>query len=150
MPGTPRTLVRSGVALLDAVSAPLFRATGGNVGLGPTRLVELTTTGRRSGKPRTIFLTSYLRVADGYLVVGTHGGSKRQPDWYYNISADPHVTVTADGHTRSMRARITEGPERKRILTQLTLRGYGIPVLLAQLALARTRTIPLVVLEAPR
>ncbi|WP_366914423.1 nitroreductase family deazaflavin-dependent oxidoreductase [Nocardia sp.] len=89
MTGTPRALVRSGVALLDAVSAPLFRAAGGNVRVGPVGLVELTTVGRRSGQPRSVFLTSYMRVGEGYLVVGTHGAAVRQPDWFYNISADP-------------------------------------------------------------
>lgn len=40
-----------------------------------------------------------------------------------------------------------EGEERNRLLTKLALRGYGVPVLLAQWALSGTRTIPLVVLD---
>jgi deazaflavin-dependent oxidoreductase (nitroreductase family) len=71
-----------------------FRANDGQVG-GPftdARLLLLTTTGARSGRPHTTVL-GYYPDGERVLVVGSAGGGPKHPDWYHNLVADPAVTV---------------------------------------------------------
>lgn len=136
-------------ATMNGVAGPLFRLSGGHVRVGQIGLIELTTTGRRSGEPRTVLLTHYSRTPGEYVVVGTNSASSRQPAWYHNLSADPEVIVAADGRRRPMRAHIIDGAERRTLLRTYALRGYGIPALVISRALAPTRVVPLVALRNP-
>ena len=52
----------------------------------------LRTTGRRSGKTRTVSLV-YARDGDDYVVVASLGGSDQAPAWLHNVRADPQVGV---------------------------------------------------------
>lgn len=76
-------------------------------------IVFLTTTGRRSGMPRTLPLVA---VPDGELliVIASNYGQEQHPAWYHNLKADPRVTATLDGVAREMAARELEGEERDR------------------------------------
>ena len=61
-------------------------------GPGPVPTLLLTTKGRKSGKT-VIMPLIYGKVAQGYVIVASKGGAPKDPDWYYNLSADPHVDV---------------------------------------------------------
>lgn len=76
-------------------------------------IVFLTTTGRRSGMPRTLPLVA---VPDGDLliVIASNYGQQHHPAWYHNLKANPRVTATLDGVAREMAARELEGEERDR------------------------------------
>ncbi len=65
-----------------------FRAGGPIEGMHRERLVLLTTTGRRSGEPRTTPLM-FDRDGDDVLVIASNVGAPRHPDWYLNLEADP-------------------------------------------------------------
>lgn len=67
-------------------------------------LCYLTTTGRRSGEPRTVPL---LYVADGERVVlfGSNWGRRAHPAWVLNLEAEPACTVAIEAVERPMRAR---------------------------------------------
>jgi len=74
----------------------------------------LTTTGRKSGLPRTTPLI-YARDGDAYLVVASMGGAPQHPSWYRNLLADPtariqvradHVEVTAQTAGEVEKARL--------------------------------------------
>lgn len=67
-------------------------------------VIELTTTGAKSGKPRT---TPLLGIKDGekWVVVASNWGSSRHPAWYHNIRSNPDVKVTADSDTGTYIAR---------------------------------------------
>jgi deazaflavin-dependent oxidoreductase (nitroreductase family) len=54
--------------------------------------ILLTTTGRRSGEPRTVALFAFPSDG-GWIVVGSRGGSGRVPDWAHNLQADPRATL---------------------------------------------------------
>jgi deazaflavin-dependent oxidoreductase (nitroreductase family) len=71
----------------------------------------LTTTGSRSGEPRTNALI-YGRSGDDYLVVASHGGSDKPPAWYANLRREPDVGVQVLGDRFRARAR-TATPEEK-------------------------------------
>lgn len=71
----------------------------------------LTTTGRKSGKPRTVAL-SYMTDDGGVpITVGTHGGLPNEPAWVLNLRADPKATMQADGKTTPISAEFLEGTE---------------------------------------
>lgn len=76
----------------------LYVATGGRIGgrfMGMPILL-LTTTGRRSGRIRTVPVM-YLPDGDDYIVTASNGGSDFHPAWYLNLSARPDVTVRVGG-----------------------------------------------------
>lgn len=94
----------------------VHRATNGRFGLTDLAGVDsllLTTTGRRTGEPRTVALTC-AACRDGYLVAGSNWGGAAHPAWSANLLADPDATVTAHGHTWPVRARLLAGEERER------------------------------------
>jgi deazaflavin-dependent oxidoreductase (nitroreductase family) len=73
----------------------LYRLTGGRGIAGHvlgSDSILLTTTGRRSGEPRTVALFAFPSDG-GWIVVGSRGGSGRVPDWARNLQADPRATL---------------------------------------------------------
>lgn len=92
-----------------------FRASGGRGELGPVhfeKLVLLTTTGRRSGRPRTVPLGSAEDDAGRLLLFASNMGAPRHPDWYLNLEADPRVYVEVTGAEWDTDAEILAGAER--------------------------------------
>ncbi|MFC7623317.1 nitroreductase/quinone reductase family protein [Microlunatus sp. GCM10028923] len=72
-----------------------FRRNHGRVG-GPfegARLILLTTTGARSGRPHTVPLGYLPDGGDRLLVIGSAGGSPHHPQWYRNLLARPRATI---------------------------------------------------------
>jgi deazaflavin-dependent oxidoreductase (nitroreductase family) len=51
---------------------------------------------------------------DRLVIIASNYGQQRNPAWYYNLRADPNVTIAFDGATRQMAARELEGEERER------------------------------------
>ncbi len=89
-----------------------FRANSGQVTLFEGgRLILLTTIGRRTGVPRTTPV-AYLPDKDRILIVASAGGAPRHPDWFYNLVANPEVTVETGFFTYRARAVVLEGAER--------------------------------------
>ena len=97
-----------------------YQATDGAEGYrwrNGTTILLLHTKGRRTGKDITSPLI--FREADGkYLVVASKGGAPQAPDWYRNLSADPHVTVQIKDEQFSATAR-TADPQEKPAMWKL-------------------------------
>jgi deazaflavin-dependent oxidoreductase (nitroreductase family) len=94
----------------------VYRETDGERGYhwkGATILL-LTTTGRKSGEPRTMPLI-HRTDGDHWVVVASKGGWKHDPIWFKNLEADPNATVEVPGETVPVRARVAEGSERERL-----------------------------------
>ena len=90
-----------------------YEATDGEEGhdwQGTTTLI-LTTTGRKSGEPRSTPLI-YQRHGDYYLVVASNGGADDPPSWYRNLEADHDVRVQVKADRFGARAR-DASPEEK-------------------------------------
>ncbi|HKB93781.1 MAG TPA: nitroreductase family deazaflavin-dependent oxidoreductase, partial [Gaiellaceae bacterium] len=102
----------------------------------------LTTTGRKSGRPRTQPL-AYTRAGEGYAVIASKGGAAQHPLWYLNLRANPLAEVTLGRETRRVRARDAEGEERDRLWRQLAdvFPGYD------RYAQKTSRRIPVIVIE---
>jgi deazaflavin-dependent oxidoreductase (nitroreductase family) len=76
--------------------------------------VLLTTTGARSGKPRTVALLG-IPHADGVAVVAANYGGAKHPAWYHNLKANPTASVTIQGETWRATARPVTPRERDEI-----------------------------------
>lgn len=88
------------VRVVSALHRVAYRATGGRLGKWlpgvDAPMLLLTTTGRRSGEPRTVPLL-YLDRDGGWLVIASFGGRDYHPAWYLNLQADPACEVQVDG-----------------------------------------------------
>jgi len=90
-----------------------FRASHGRVGdsFDGAPLLLLHTVGARSGQ-RRINPVMYLADGDRYLVFASKAGSDRNPDWYWNLRANPDVTIEVGDETIAVRATELTGAER--------------------------------------
>jgi len=121
-----------------------YRATDGAEGHDweGTQTLLLTTTGRRSGEPRTTPLI-YGTEGDSYAIVASKGGTDEPPAWYLNLSENPEVEVQVKGDRFKARAR-TASPEEKPALWRMMVAEWPSYDEYQQ----RTeREIPVVVLE---
>ncbi|MEU1983793.1 nitroreductase/quinone reductase family protein [Nocardia sp. NPDC019395] len=84
--------------------------------LGPVGvpLILLTTTGRRSGQPRTQPLL-YVHGGDTLYVIGSNFGQTRHPAWSANLLAEPRATVAIAGERIPVTAALVEGPAKEEI-----------------------------------
>ena len=91
----------------------LYRISGGKIWsrMAGLPVLLLTTTGRKSGQPRTTPVV-YHRDGDDYLIVASNGGFDPHPAWYYNLEATPEVRVEVGDQAFDAQARITEGDMR--------------------------------------
>lgn len=91
-----------------------YRATDGAEGHDwqGTQTLLLTTTGRRSGEPRTTPLIYAPHGDDAYTVIASKGGSDEPPAWYLNLVEHPEVEVQVKGDRFRARARVA-GPGEK-------------------------------------
>ncbi|WP_449289399.1 nitroreductase/quinone reductase family protein [Nocardiopsis chromatogenes] len=106
-----------------------YRATQGRLS-GPfakARLLLLTTTGARTGLPRTTPLGYLNDDAGRVFVIASAGGSPRHPAWYRNLLAEPRVTVENGPFTFTADAEVLEGEERDRVFARAVEadRGWG-------------------------
>jgi deazaflavin-dependent oxidoreductase (nitroreductase family) len=143
MENTKDVLSRAGTRLHEA----LFRLSKGRfvpVWRGMP-FVMLTTTGRKSGKPRTIMLTAPIHDDDRTVLVASYGGDARHPAWFLNVRANPDVQVTMQGYQGPMQARVASSTEKQALWPQVvtTYPPY------ANYQRRTERDIPLVILERP-
>ena len=131
---------------MNALHRGLLAITGGRAGwrAGKMPVLELTTTGRKSGEPRSVMLTSPIQEGDAWVVVASRGGDDHHPAWFLNLRDRPDVEVSTRGKSKQpMRARIATPEERARLWPQVagTYKGY------AGYQEKTDREIPLVLLE---
>jgi len=103
---------------MNGVHKGLLRLSGGRLGwtAADMPVLELTTTGRRSGRPRPVMLTSPLMDGDRIVIVASKGGEDTHPAWFLNLREDPQVTVSMKGAPGvSMLASIATSEERARL-----------------------------------
>jgi deazaflavin-dependent oxidoreductase (nitroreductase family) len=103
----------TGLRWTGKLNVPVYRLTGGRVGgrVGRAPVLLLTTTGRKSGQPRTAPVV-YLADGERYVVIGSNAGNARTPAWSLNLKANPDAEVEIGRERRPVKARVTEGTER--------------------------------------
>jgi len=120
-----------------------FRANEGKVGgafAGGTLLL-LHTIGAKSNKER-VNPVAYVKDGDRFVVIASKGGAPTNPDWYYNIVANPLITVEVGKEQFQVRGAVAEEPERTRLYDKMVaaMPGFG------EYRLKTTRVIPVVIL----
>jgi F420H(2)-dependent quinone reductase len=128
MSDTRERLRRFLIRAVSRTHGGVYRASGGRL-LGRVvgmPVLLLTTTGRRSGKPRTAALT-YFRDGADLVVIGSFGGSDLPPAWWLNLQSDPHASVVIGGTTLCVTARAATSEEHDRLwpLVTTTHPGYA-------------------------
>lgn len=131
---------------MNAVHRGLLKLTGNRVGarLSGMQALELTTIGRKSGKPRSVMLTAPVQEGDAYVLVASRGGDDNHPAWFLNLRDNPAVEVQVVGRPKQqMRARIATPEERVRLwpLAVKQFKSYG------DYQKRTNREIPLVIVE---
>jgi F420H(2)-dependent quinone reductase len=122
----------------------LYRVSGGRI-LGSFEgmpVLLLTTTGRKSGLPKTSPLL-YLPQGESCIVIGSYAGEPRHPAWFLNLRTNPRAEVQVRARRFPVVARITEGEERKRLWSEIIERESSY----AEYQQRTTRQIPVVVLQ---
>jgi deazaflavin-dependent oxidoreductase (nitroreductase family) len=106
-------------------------------------LVLLHTTGAKSGEER-INPLAYLSEGDRDYVFASKGGARSNPDWYYNLVANPEVTVEKGTQTYPARAIELDRAERDRVYA---IQAAGSPQFGDYEKTAAPRVIPVFALE---
>ena len=89
-------------------------------------VLELTTTGRVSGQPHTVMLTSPVQDGDRLVIVASRGGDDRHPAWFLNLRDQPRVDVVFGGKPkRPMQARVATAEERATLWPRVTSASKG-------------------------
>lgn len=120
-------LPRRTVRWLSRLHTAAYRLTCGIVGrrLAQNDMLLLTTTGRRTGRHRTVPLL-YLRDGGSLVVIASYGGRRHHPDWYLNLIGHPEALVQIGRRRTPVRARTASPPERARLwpVVVAAYRGY--------------------------
>lgn len=121
-----------------------FRANDGRVGgrFEGRTLLLLHTTGAKSHEPR-INPVAYTTDGDRFVIIASKGGAPNNPDWYYNILANPLVTVEVGTEKFQVKATVAEEPERTRLYDKMVevMPGFG------EYRQKTSRVIPVIVLS---
>jgi F420H(2)-dependent quinone reductase len=115
------------IKVMSAVHTRLYRATGGRLGKNwrvgsavrqAAPVCLLTTTGRKSGQPRTVPLI-YLQDGRDLVVVASQAGLPTNPQWYGNLKANPEVQIEIGKRRSGYTARTATSDERARLWPKL-------------------------------
>jgi len=144
IPTGKETVVRKLIQFALGIYRFLYRQTGGKIGhdFRGGSVLLLTTTGRKSGKIRT-WPVMYFVDGDRFVVVGSNGGSERDPAWCYNLRSNPQALIEIRNQKRAVRAEEAQGDEWQRLWQLVTSQAPFFK----DYRTATPRTIPLMILH---
>ena len=104
-------------------------------------VIKLTTTGRKTGLPRSVMLTSPHQIGDSLVLVASKGGSDSHPEWFLNLVANPEVIIETRSEKKEMTAQVVNSGDYEDLWDEVTTKfgNYG------QYQNRTDRVIPLVV-----
>jgi deazaflavin-dependent oxidoreductase (nitroreductase family) len=130
--------------LIFKVIVFLYNVSGGRIGgkMDKVPVLLLTTTGRKTGKKRTLPLI-YIMDGSAYVITASAGGADKNPGWFFNIRSNPQATIQVkDKHIKVM-AEIA-GQEKK---SELWARLVEVAPNFAGYQKRTSREIPMVILH---
>jgi deazaflavin-dependent oxidoreductase (nitroreductase family) len=132
--------------VLNAFHKGTLKLTGGRLGWRGSGMpmLQLTTTGRKTGQRHTVMLSSPLQEGSTIVLVASRGGDDRNPAWFLNLRDNPDVQVALEGQpARAMKATVASPEERARLWPKVIADHKNY----AGYQRKTTREIPLVLLE---
>jgi F420H(2)-dependent quinone reductase len=110
------TVGARGLRLIGRLNVPAYRLSGGRIGskVGDGPVLLLTTTGRKSGEPRTAPIL-YLARGKAMILIDTNGGNEKLPGWSHNLKAKPEAEVEIGRQKLAVTARVATGAEREEL-----------------------------------
>ena len=122
----------------------MYRLTGGGIGgkMQNMPVLLLTTTGRKSGKSRTVPL-GYLKDGADYVVIASYAGQPRHPAWFLNLQSHPEATIQVKRSQMQVKAETAKPEKRRELWARLVEVSPGY----AKYQERTTRKIPLVILH---
>jgi len=112
-----------------ALHRAIYRLSGGRIfirSLG-CPVILLTTTGRKSGQPRTAPIFGF-QEGQSIIVVPSNAGKEHDPSWYLNLRANPQAQIQLGRKTWRVRAREATDQERERLWPFLVSQYGGYQV----------------------
>lgn len=131
--------------IIPAAHLAVYRLTDGRLSskLAGQKMLLLTTTGRRTGKRRTVPLL-YVDDGETIVLIGSNWGGPAHPMWVRNLLANPEARVQIGPRKRRVTASVAAGLERERLWKLVTSTYAGYKDYARRIGPARE--IPLVVL----
>jgi deazaflavin-dependent oxidoreductase (nitroreductase family) len=130
--------------LILKVMVFLYNVSDGRIGgkMGKAPVLLLTTTGRKTGKQRTLPLI-YIMDSSAYVITASAGGADKHPGWFFNIRSNPQATIQVKDKQIKVTAEIA-GPEKK---PELWARLVEVAPNFAGYQKRTSREIPMVILH---
>jgi deazaflavin-dependent oxidoreductase (nitroreductase family) len=135
-PQIPDDMKAFNVKLIEEI-----RANGGQIVSGPlagSKPMLLTTTGAKSFAERTVVI-GWRPYGDRFAVIASNNGSPLNPQWFFNLQANPVATVEVGGEKFSVKARVADSAERAELAKiidyyerQQALTSREIPILILE------------------
>jgi deazaflavin-dependent oxidoreductase (nitroreductase family) len=135
-----------GFKVMNTIHRGLLKISGGRLGWEAQHMpvLELTTSGRKSGRPHSVMLTSPVQDGTTLVVVASRGGGDQSPAWFLNLRDNPEVEVALQGAAKQrMRARTATPEERARLWPMVVADHKNY----AAYQTKTSRQLPLVLLE---
>lgn len=118
-----------GFRLVPKLHRAILGATGGKAlnKIYGMPVVQLHTTGRKTGQPRVTTLTAPIMDDQRVVLVASKGGDDRHPTWYLNLLANPEVEVSVGDESRRLRARPATPEEKAELWPRIVgaYKGYA-------------------------
>lgn len=114
--------VRRAGRVANTAAVWLYRRSGGRIG-GSAKGIDvllLTVVGRKTGKPFTVPVV-YFPHDTGYVIAGSAGGMKRDPQWVHNLRAAGHATLEIGRDVIPVQGHVTDGAQRERLWNDVVL-----------------------------
>ncbi len=114
------TLADASAKLMNLGHRLILKVSGNRLLANPFGMpaVELHTTGRKSGLPRSCYLTAPVHDAHRVVLVASKGGDDRNPDWYRNLQSHPDAELVIHGERHKIHARTAETRRKGRAMAE--------------------------------
>jgi deazaflavin-dependent oxidoreductase (nitroreductase family) len=135
-----KAMLKAGIS----VGVFLYRLSGGVIGgkVQSLPVLLLTTTGRKTGKKRTVPL-GFLRDGSAYVIIASYGGLPRNPAWFLNLESEPSATIQVKKRQMQVTAETANSEKRRELWARLIEVAPGY----ANYEKRTTREIPMVILH---
>ena len=106
--------------LIFKVIVFLYNMSGGRIGgkMDKVPVLLLTTTGRKTGKQRTLPLV-YIMDGSAYVITASAGGADKNPGWFFNIRSNPQATIQVKDMHIKVTAEVAEPEKKSELWAQL-------------------------------